>query len=129
MQSLPHPFPLPHPAAVNLCTIQHPCCPVRVIPQWSAGKSSAPALQAPSGQLPHKFTTHTLFVMHCSTQGMRKVCGVGEVSQIPPHISKNSALLRSFECKCSRWYRSLRCFSVQYVSLECIYTASGFNLN
>lgn len=86
VQSLPHLLPVSRPAAVNLCTIQHPCCPVRVIPHRSTGKSSAPRLQAQPGCLPHKFTTHTLFVMHCSTQGMRKVCGVSEVNQIPPHI-------------------------------------------
>lgn len=71
-----------YPAAVKLRTIQHPCRPVRVIPQRSTVKSSAPGLQAQPGWMPHKFTTHSLLCI-ALPGGMRKVCGISEVSQIP----------------------------------------------
>lgn len=53
-------LPISHPAAVKLRTIQHPCRPVRIIPQRSTVKSSAPGLEAQLGWMPHKFTTHSL---------------------------------------------------------------------
>lgn len=53
-------LPVSHPAAVKLRTIQHPRRPVRIIPQRSTVKSSAPGPQAQPGWMPHKFTTHSL---------------------------------------------------------------------
>lgn len=65
-------LPVSHPAAVKLHTIQHPCRRVRVIPQRSTVKSSAPGLQAQPGWMPHKFTTHSLCYALLYPEGWEK---------------------------------------------------------
>lgn len=65
-------LPVSHPAAVKLRTIQHPCRPVRVIPQRSTVKSSAQGLQAQPGWMPHKFTTRSLCYALLYPEGWEK---------------------------------------------------------
>lgn len=89
--------PLPRPAAVNLCSIQHPGCPVGVIPYRNTGKSSARGLRAPPGLINPR---RSVFVMHRSTQGTSRARCVSEASKFPPHISRNAAVL---ETKALSW--------------------------
>lgn len=80
-------------------------------------KSSAPGPRAQPGWLSHKFTIHTLFVMHCSTQGMRAAYGVWRGEARPPLAHEEMPLLKSsFQprslkqslIKCFHEYQSFR---------------------
>lgn len=65
-------LPVSHPAAVKLRPFSTPCRRVRVIPQRSTVKSSAPGLQAQPGWMPHKFTTHSLCYALLYPEGWEK---------------------------------------------------------
>lgn len=97
--SLPQIRPPSHPRLSSLqpwscAPFSIPAAPVRVIPQRSTVKSSAPGLQAQPGWMPHKFTTHSLCYALLYPEGGGKVCGISEVSQIPQHISRKTAFFK-----------------------------------